>query len=412
MRYLTLCPAFIALLAITAGSVFAQHHHHDAGGTSPPASKTCTGAGLNCATTATPAFGSDGTLWLAWAAADKVWAAKSVDLGRTFSSAVAVTPDGLKQPLDNGPDARPKILVDKNGGLIITFATRDAHYNGRAYTSRSHDGGATFDGPTELAPNSPSQRFETAAIDADGRVFAAWIDKRNAATAKKSGAAYAGAALAFSWSEAGGSGFSPAVIARDNTCECCRIGVGFLAPGRPVVMFRNIFEGRVRDHALIAFDEPQRPGPVRRVSVDDWQTDACPHHGPGLAISAAGTIHATWFTNGTAHKGLYYANSRDVGASFSAARKLGASGRQASRPFVLAEAGKTWLVWKEFDGERTEIVGQVSSDDGANWGTPRALASSAEGSDHPLLVARSGRVYLSWLTQREGYRLIELEAGH
>ncbi len=79
----------------------------------------------------------------------------------------------------------------------------------------------------------------------------------------------------------------------DNTCECCRLGLAFAGPGRPVVVFRNIFEGGVRDHAVMTFTDPATPGEVRRVSNDDWQISACPHHGPSLSISPAGTYHVS-----------------------------------------------------------------------------------------------------------------------
>lgn len=51
----------------------------------------------------------------------------------------------------------------------------------------------------------------------------------------------------------------------------------------------------------------------------------------------------------------------------------------------------------------------TSHDGGRTWGKPRTVASAANASDHPLLIARQASVYLSWLTMKEGYRLIALE---
>ena len=62
------------------------------------------------------------------------------------------------------------------------------------------------------------------------------------------------------------------------------------APGHPVVVFRNIFEGGVRDHAVITFADAATPGEIHRVSSDDWQIAACPHHGPSLAIAPNGHL--------------------------------------------------------------------------------------------------------------------------
>ena len=86
------------LLVATAAS--AQHQH---GGAQPQSF------------TATPAFGPDGTLWLARGAKDRVVVARSSDLGKTFADAVPVTPGPIN--IDWGPDARPRVRppVDVDG---------------------------------------------------------------------------------------------------------------------------------------------------------------------------------------------------------------------------------------------------------------------------------------------------------
>ena len=141
-------------------------------------------------------------------------------------------------------------------------------------------------------------------------------------------------------------------MATDNTCECCRLGLAFAGPGRPVVVFRNIFEGGVRDHAVMTFADPATPGEVRRVSKDDWQIAACPHHGPSLSISAAGAYHVTWYTNGKARKGLFYARSEDEGRTFlrtTCDRSRGSQSHAAIRPCWPARYhhGVEGVRWRE-----------------------------------------------------------------
>lgn len=261
-------PALFAV-ALSTATASAQHQQH--------AAPACAGTGLSCAAAATPAFAPDGGLWLAWAAGGRVMVSQSRDLDRTLESAVAV-------------NREPERI----------------------------DSGASFAAPRPITGDSTSQRFEALELDPAGGLFAAWLDKRNAAAARASGKAYPGAALAYSWSSDGGESFAPARIARDNVCECCRLGVAFLGPHRPAVLFRNIFGSNTRDHALLVFEGRGTPGPLQRVSVDDWQIDACPHHGPAVAIGGTGTIHAAWFTSGKARKGLFYARSSDGGAHFTA----------------------------------------------------------------------------------------------
>ena len=51
----------------------------------------------------------------------------------------------------------------------------------------------------------------------------------------------------------------------------------------------------------------------------------------------------------------------------------------------------------------------ISRDNGSIWSTPIVVAETADESDHPLLATNGRRVFLSWQTQREGYRFIPLE---
>lgn len=385
----------LIVLLLGAGPAAAQHQHAKPG------------AGPE-AFTATPAFGPDGTLWLVRAMADRIVVARSTDLGKTFSEPIAVTPGPTN--LDWGPDARARIVVDPKGGLVVTFAIfQDRNFNGRAFFSRSNDHGASFGKPRPITTDSTSQRFETAAVDpSTGRVFAVWLDKRNVAKARAAGKSYPGAALAYAW-EDGEAGFGPTSIALDNSCECCRLGVAFAGPGKPAMVFRNIFPGSVRDHGVITFKDEKTPGPVRRVSADEWKIEACPHHGPSLAILPDGSYHVAWFTDGSARKGLFYARAESGDTPFGAPRALSTPRRQPARPYLLANGTALHLVWKEFDGTRSQVRWQVSHDSGRTWSDPRTVADTGDASDHPLLVANAGRAYLSWLTKADGYRLIPLE---
>ena len=160
---------------------------------------------------------------------------------------------------------------------------------------------------------------------------------------------------------------------------------------------------------MITFSDPSTPEALHRVSDDDAVLDACPHQGPSLSIGRDGTYHATWLALGKKRKGLYYARSTDGGATFSAPMPLGDAARQNTRPYVLAEPDAVTLAYKAFDGERTTIEVMTSRDSGASWSSPRAAAATTDDSDHPQLLSDGKQVYLSWLTRKEGYRLIPLE---
>ncbi len=396
-------PLILALaLTLYQGSAWAQMSHKHV------SEAACETTELRCATKVTPTFGKDGTLWLAWMAGGQVSVASSDDAGRTFSTPIQVTQGQLN--LDWGPDARPKIALDRSGNIALAFSIfRDKAFNGQVLYTHSTDAGKTFAPPQPITDNIESQRFEALAFDADGTVFAAWLDKRNRVPAQQSGKKYDGAGLFFATSKDVGATYSQAQMAFDNTCECCRLGLAFDQAGHPVIVFRNIFEGGVRDHAIVTFTDLKTPGELHRVSNDDWQIAACPHHGPSLSIAPSGTYHVTWYTNGKVRKGLFYAQSRDGGKTFSDPMPVGQADKAPARPYVIAGPQGTALVWKEFDGEKTSVKLIMSGDDGRTWSQPRTLSSTTDSSDHPLLVSDGRQYYLSWMTKADGYRLQPIE---
>jgi hypothetical protein len=300
-------------------------------------------------------------------------------------------------------------VADKDGGVFVSYATfRDKAFNGQVFYAYSADRGRSFSASRAITADTESQRFQALALDPAGGLFAAWLDKRRRPAARAKGERYPGAALAYTWlpTDGGNGGTIPeAAIAQDNTCECCRIGLTFAGPGKPVILFRNIFAGGVRDHAVLTFVGRSTPGPAQRVSEDDWQTDACPHHGPSLAVSPSGPYHCAWFTNGRARQGVFYARSLDVGISFSPPMLVGAADRQASRPAVSAVRDSVHIAWKEFNGESTLLLAMTSRDDGRTWSPSREVARTDGDSDHPLLVSNGTGTFVSWLTRNEGYRL-------
>src|SRR3954452_2501206 len=77
----------------------------------------CKGQELACAKSATPLLLPDGTLWLAWTAGGHVSVARSDDLGHSFGPAAVLDP--VARTVDDGPDARPKIVRDSAGRLIV-----------------------------------------------------------------------------------------------------------------------------------------------------------------------------------------------------------------------------------------------------------------------------------------------------
>ena len=389
------------------------HANAQAGDSSHPAksaptrvSNTCQGTGLECANAATPFITKDGKLILAWTAGGVVSVAQSMDAGKSFSSAVKIAEHG--KALDTGSDARPQIVADQQGNIFLAYAFfKDSNWNAQINTARSADGGHSFTSPETLVKDGSSQRFPSVLIRPDSSIFIAWIDKRLIATANRGGEKRLGGSIAYSFSGDGGKTFGTERFANENSCECCRIGGSFDPNGNPVLAYRAIFPGGIRDHAtqVIAAKGAE---PIRRVADDDWKTDACPHHGPSIAISGSGKLHVAWYTQGSKRSGVFYANSTNQGATYSKPSRVGAEGANVARPYLLAMDQQIWLAWKEFDGSKSSVYLKESRDDGNTWSTPKLLTSTAGYSDHPLLLLRGNEAFLSWLTRDDGYQFISI----
>ena len=389
-------------------SIAQMDHPSHAGMGAPSKPTACTGVGLDCANAATPFISADGKLLLTWTAGGAVSVAQSQDMGKTFSQPVIVAEHG--KSLDTGSDARPQIVSDGKGNALLAYAFfKDANWNAQINVARSSDGAQTFLSPTPLVNDGSSQRFPSLVMQPDGSIFISWVDKRIVAQAKRSGQSVLGGSIAYSFSNDGGSTFLREKIANESSCECCRIGVSNDPQGGVAIVYRAIFPGGIRDHATQIISQAGM-GKVQRVAQDEWRTDACPHHGPTIAVSGSGKMHVAWFTQGKSRSGVFYASSNNQGVTYSKPMRIGKEGSNVSRPYLLALGSSIWLVWKEFDGNNTNIYLQQSANDGKSWSMPKLITLTNGYSDHPLLVSKGSEVFLSWLTRADGYELIPLNS--
>lgn len=353
-------------------------------------------------------FDRRGRLWLAKVESGYLLVSHSEDKGKTFSPAVKV--NSVPESIAADGENRPKIMATPEGRVYVAYTSSlEKPFSGHIRFSRSTDGGTTFSEPLTVNDNREviSHRFEALAVDSHGHITLAWLDKRDQFVAQQKGQAYAGAAVYYAVSADGGASFSPNRKLADNSCECCRVAIAMDRDDVPVIFWRHVYGKNVRDHALVRLDGKSQPV---RVSHDQWEIDACPHHGPAISIADDGAYHLVWFDNGPQSHGLFYANSVDQGKTFSPQQAFGNFEAQAGHPHVLATGQNVFIAWKEFDGKQSIVRLMASKDGGKSWLAARQVAATAGASDHPVLIADGSRSYLSWYTAKEGYRLTEVSA--
>ncbi|WGS42948.1 glycoside hydrolase [Burkholderia sp. JSH-S8] len=364
------------------------------------------------------AFDARHRLWVAWVEGEHVVVAHSNDAGRTLSAAVTV--NAMPEPVYTSAENRPKVATSPDGRAIYVSWSMplDAPYTGMVRFSRSLDGGATWSVPITVHRDRQmiTHRFDMMAVDPAGRIHLAWIDKRDLTAAKAAGQAYDGAAIYYAVSLDGGASFEPERKVTDHTCECCRIAMAIDPAGRVQAAWRNVFPGQIRDHALAVLpasaDAPVAP---LRATFSNWHVEACPDHGPALAITSDGTRHLAWFGVVDGRADVFYSrigmDGRPLGDAWAFGANPAAPGEQASHAAMVARGDVVWLAWKAFDGDTMQIKLRRSDDRGAHWSAPRVIASTSGASDNPQLLDDAGRVYLSWRTRNDGYRLIAVEGG-
>lgn len=363
-----------------------------------------TAISIHCGSTPSAVFDEAGRLWVAYVQDEHVYVSYSDNLGKTYADSVAVNP--IPEDAEHNGENRPKILVDNDGTLYISWTLKTSpRFTGEIRFSRSTDGGLSFETPRTINDDKlfTGHRFESLFLNEAGQLFLTWIDKRDLEAHIAQDKPYSGAAVYYAVSKDQGRTFSENFRVANHSCECCRIAIAPRGPENIAILWRQIFGETTRDHAIAVLTPDGQTLETHRASYDEWQINACPHHGPTMVQSSkSGEYHMSWFTNGDLHQGIYYGRFNfDTAEPEAVYRVDGSPG--AGHPY-LAEYGESlYLVWKGFDGERSLIQMISSVDNGQSWSQPITLLSTSQGSDHPLIVSHDEGLYLSWSSDEWGY---------
>jgi hypothetical protein len=349
-------------------------------------------------------FDARGVMWNVAKQGQHVVVRQSSDTGRTWSPPVSV--NATAEPIGADGDARPKLAFGANGEIYVTW-TRPLSkpYTGLIRFSRSMDGGKTFSVPVTVHTDRQeiTHRFDALAVNAKGQIFIAWVDKRDGEIARTKHEPYAGAAIYFTVSDDRGASFKGDFKLADHTCECCRIALLPTDDGSVLTLWRHVFAPNIRDHAIARMHADGTVDGFRRATYDNWAIDACPHHGPSLAADAKGQLHAVWFDLGPEHPGAVYGRLREGGVD--GLRKVGGEGAEHPDLAILGE--RIAVVWKEFDGQKSQLRAMLSADNGHTW-REMTLGSTAGASDQPRLLTRDSGFYVYWNTRQQPFSVTPL----
>lgn len=342
-------------------------------------------------------------LWIVRVVNGQLLVSYSDDSGNSFSEPAIATPKPESILADG--ENRPKIAVSQDGTVLLSWTVAlPKAYSGNVRFARSVDGGKSFSQPVTLNDDGriTSHRFESLAIGGKGRVAVIWLDARDRDAAKEKGGDFRGVSVYGTQSTDNGAHFSPNRKRAEHTCECCRTSLMWTSHG-PVAIWRSIYGANTRDFAIANLEK----GEVRRATDDDWQVDACPHHGGSLATSGDGVVHMTWFTQGKKRQGLFY--QRITGEEASLPIPIGDKQKQAGHALIAAAGSAVLISWREFDGNGYTAQVQRSDDGGTTWTAPRTIAATKGSADYPFPLINGKHALVVWNTDKDG--LLVLPAG-
>jgi hypothetical protein len=342
---------------------------------------------------------ASGKLWLAHVQKGQVLVSYSEDAGQHFSKDVTANPTPMKVAVD--AEARPKIAVSSNGNIYLSWTeSLKTPYTGYIWFARSTDGGKSFEPPYIVHQDRAeiTHRFDALQVTADDSITVAWVDKRDLLAAKAAGKAYDGAAIYYATSTDHGKSFAPEQKLADSSCECCRIAMTSKPDGTVAVLWRHVFAGSERDHAMAEISKAgsgksAKPAIVR-ASYGHWKIDGCPHHGAALAVGEGFGYHLAYFDGAGDKPGLRIARMDGQAWVTSPPRKIGDPKKNAGHPALFSTGDKVWLAWQERSSEGMNIVAMTSLDGGKTWGLPLTMTHSAGKLDYPQWLNLHGQVML------------------
>lgn len=356
---------------------------------------------------ASASFAADGRLWVVSAGDGHVLLRHSDDFGRTLSAPVTVNAEA--EAISAEGENRPKLALGPHGEIYVSWThPLPTPYTGRIRFARSLDSGVHFDAPITVHHDRAeiTHRFDALAVDADGHVLLAWIDKRDLESAKAHGGDYSGAAVYYAWSDDRGTSFETERKLADHSCECCRIALAHTPDGAIGAFWRAVYDDNIRDHAYAELRAGDAPSTAARATFTQWHIEGCPHHGPGLAISGDGTRHAVWFSAKDDAPTIWYGQ---LDPGYPPKHRLAVAGAGAAHADVDVADRHVWIAWNQFGTKGMQLMLRESTDGGAHFGDARAIAHTAGAAGSPQLLLWKQRAFVAWNTAA-GFRLVPTEA--
>jgi hypothetical protein len=314
----------------------------------------------------------DGTIFIAWVEhlqnkEANVMLAHLDREGRTIGPPARVNPKAGEATAWRGDP--PTVAVGADGSVYVGWTARIPGEQGHGndlYLSASRDEGRTFEPPVKVNDDGKKvvHGMHSLAVGRDTRVYLAWLDERNvvASSAGKDGMKMdhmeANREVFFAASADGGRTFSANRGLAKDACPCCKTALAVGADDRVYASWRQVLPGEFRHIALASSNDGGKTFSQPTIVSDDrWMTASCPVSGPALSAGASGSLRVVWYTEGDkGTPGLYWAESRDGGQTFSESRPLAAGQARGNPLLLMSVALGTTAVWESDETGSSRVM--------------------------------------------------------
>jgi len=378
----------------------------------PPQPIQISAPGVDAAEPAT-AKAADGTFYVAWVNHD----AKQADIMLAHFNNKAEM-QGAPVRVNRQPGVvtawrgdQPSVAVASDGTVYVLWTARvdagDKHGTD-IYLSASTDRGQSFASEVKVNDDKVpgAHGMHSLAVAKDGRIYAGWLDERNVHAPMPSTKAEghhmeSNRDLYVATSTDGGRSFSANRKVASDACPCCKTSLAVSADGTLYAGWRQVLPGNYRHIAVASSTDggTKFSAPVI-VSDDRWMLQGCPVSGPSLSVdSASGLLKIVWFAAGeNSAPGLYFAESKDKGHSFSP-RQLLSQETVRGTPALAAGNQSMIAVWESADTVETKMrdIGTTGS----------ALSVAAKG-ELPAGVFANDRLFVAYIGKEKEKRSIWL----
>ncbi|MEE9425752.1 MAG: sialidase family protein [Methylococcales bacterium] len=325
-----------------------------------------------------------------------LWHQSSSDGGKSWSVANKIlNNDNLPAKMVRGNDAQIAVQGDN---IVVSWMkyVEDARFNaGPMLTARSTNGGQNWQ-YTATPPDweeGPHGYIDMAADD--HAIHAVWLDSRDGSSETK-----ASQGLRYAQSIDGGDSWQPNKTLDNVTCSCCWNTVKSDISGNAFVLYRD---KEPSDLSIGVVNTQQQWQRLNHVGAFNWQFDGCPHIGGSIDFQkTAGKkrLHSVVGSGHPEHLGVHYLYSDDGGKTWSANKQLG--DESAIHADIAAHNnGRVIAVWDMMGEDGLAIYATESSDQGANWSSPKQLSKPGLRATHPRVVKTENGFLALW-TENNG----------